>query len=84
MHQLNIEVEVYEPPSWCAKIVLLVRTWWWPTNALYAAARRLEAADVVQNRESYREFMVDDKLITDLRKRKESYTGPPLNKGGMR
>ena len=32
----------------------------------------------------YREFMIDDKLIADLRKRMEAYTGPPVNKGGVR
>jgi hypothetical protein len=32
----------------------------------------------------YREFMTDDKLIADLRKRFEAYTGPPVNKGGVR
>ena len=33
---------------------------------------------------NYREFMVDDKLIAELRKRMEGYTGPPVNKGGVR
>src|SRR5262245_20856466 len=33
---------------------------------------------------NYREFMTDDKLIADLRKRFETYTGPPVNKGGVR
>lgn len=33
---------------------------------------------------AYREFMLDDKLIAELRKRMEGYTGPPLNKGGVR
>ena len=33
---------------------------------------------------NYREFMVDDKLITELRKRMEGYTGPALNKGGVK
>ncbi len=32
----------------------------------------------------YREFMTDDKLVSDLRKRFEGYTGPPINKGGVR
>jgi hypothetical protein len=33
---------------------------------------------------NYREFMTDDKLIADLRKRFEAYTGPPVNRGGVR
>ena len=33
---------------------------------------------------NYREFMIDDKLVTELRKRMEGYTGPPVNKGGVR
>ena len=33
---------------------------------------------------NYREFMVDSKLIAELRKRMEGYTGPPVNKGGVR
>jgi ABC-type Fe3+ transport system substrate-binding protein len=33
---------------------------------------------------SYREFMTDERLIADLRKRFEAYTGPPINKGGVR
>jgi ABC-type Fe3+ transport system substrate-binding protein len=33
---------------------------------------------------AYREFMLDDKLIAELRKRIETYTGPPVNKGGVR
>jgi ABC-type Fe3+ transport system substrate-binding protein len=33
---------------------------------------------------NYREFMIDDKLIADLRKRFEGYTGPPVNRGGVR
>ena len=33
---------------------------------------------------NYREFMIDDKLIAELRKRMEGYTGPPVNKGGVR
>ena len=33
---------------------------------------------------NYREFMVDDKLIAELRKRMEEYTGPAVNKGGVR
>jgi ABC-type Fe3+ transport system substrate-binding protein len=33
---------------------------------------------------AYREFMLDEKLIADLRKRMEHYTGPPVNKGGVR
>jgi len=33
---------------------------------------------------AYREFMLDDKLIAELRKRFEGYTGPPVNKGGVR
>jgi ABC-type Fe3+ transport system substrate-binding protein len=32
----------------------------------------------------YREFMVDDKAIAELRKRMEALTGPPVNKGGVR
>src|SRR5262245_22046093 len=32
----------------------------------------------------YREFMIDEKLIADLRKRFEAYTGPPVNRGGVR
>jgi len=28
--------------------------------------------------------MTNDKLVADLRKRFESYTGPPINKGGVR
>jgi len=33
---------------------------------------------------NYREFMTDDKLIKELRKRMEGFTGPPVNKGGVR
>jgi ABC-type Fe3+ transport system substrate-binding protein len=33
---------------------------------------------------NYREFMIDEKLIDSLRKRMEAYTGPPVNKGGVR
>lgn len=33
---------------------------------------------------NYREFMVDEKLIADLRKRMEAFTGPVVNKGGVR
>lgn len=33
---------------------------------------------------NYREFMLDETLITGLRKRMEGYTGPPVNKGGVR
>jgi len=33
---------------------------------------------------NYREFMIDDKLIAELRKRMEGYTGPQVNKGGVR
>ena len=33
---------------------------------------------------NYREFIVDSKLVTELRKRMEGYTGPPVNKGGVR
>ena len=33
---------------------------------------------------AFREFITDDKLIADLRKRFEAYTGPALNKGGVR
>ena len=33
---------------------------------------------------NYRKFMTDEKLVTDLRKRFEGYTGPPVNKGGVR
>jgi ABC-type Fe3+ transport system substrate-binding protein len=33
---------------------------------------------------AYREFVTDAALITDLRKRFEAYTGPPVNKGGVR
>ncbi len=33
---------------------------------------------------NYREFMIDEKLIADLRKRFEAYTGPPVNNGGVR
>jgi len=32
----------------------------------------------------YREFVADDKLVTELRQRMEHYTGPPVNKGGVR
>lgn len=32
---------------------------------------------------NYREFMIDDKLIAELRKRFETYTGPAVNKGGV-
>jgi len=32
----------------------------------------------------YREFITDEKLVTDLRQRMERYTGPPVNKGGVR
>jgi ABC-type Fe3+ transport system substrate-binding protein len=33
---------------------------------------------------NYREFMVDDALVAALRKRMEGFTGPPVNKGGVR
>jgi hypothetical protein len=33
---------------------------------------------------NYREFMVDEKLIAELRKRMEGFTGPVVNKGGVR
>jgi hypothetical protein len=33
---------------------------------------------------NYREFMTDERLVADLRKRIEAYTGPPINKGGVR
>jgi ABC-type Fe3+ transport system substrate-binding protein len=33
---------------------------------------------------AFREFITDDKLIADLRKRFETYTGPAVNKGGVR
>jgi hypothetical protein len=33
---------------------------------------------------NHREFMTNDKLVADLRKRFEGYTGPPANKGGVR
>jgi ABC-type Fe3+ transport system substrate-binding protein len=33
---------------------------------------------------NYREFMVNEKLVADLRKRFERYTGPPVNRGGVR
>jgi ABC-type Fe3+ transport system substrate-binding protein len=33
---------------------------------------------------NYREFVSDDKLLTDLRKRFEAYTGPVRNTGGVR
>jgi ABC-type Fe3+ transport system substrate-binding protein len=33
---------------------------------------------------AYREFMLDDKLIADLRKRMEGYIGPIVNQGGVR
>jgi len=32
----------------------------------------------------YREFVADEKLIAELRQRMEHYTGPPVNKGGVR
>ncbi len=33
---------------------------------------------------NYREFMIDEKLIESLRKRMEGFTGPVVNKGGVR
>jgi ABC-type Fe3+ transport system substrate-binding protein len=33
---------------------------------------------------AYREFMLDDRLIADLRKRMEGYVGPIVNQGGVR
>ena len=33
---------------------------------------------------AYREFMLDDKLIAELRKRMEGYVGPVVNQGGVR
>ena len=33
---------------------------------------------------AYREFVTDEKLIADLRKRFEGYTGPAVNQGGVR
>jgi ABC-type Fe3+ transport system substrate-binding protein len=41
----------------------------------------LTAYNIANN---YREFMVDEKLIAELRARMEKYTGPPVNKGGVR
>jgi ABC-type Fe3+ transport system substrate-binding protein len=32
----------------------------------------------------YREFVTDEKQLTELRKRFEGYTGPVVNKGGVR
>jgi ABC-type Fe3+ transport system substrate-binding protein len=32
----------------------------------------------------YRAFVTDEKLIAELRRRMEGYTGPPVNKGGVR
>jgi ABC-type Fe3+ transport system substrate-binding protein len=33
---------------------------------------------------TYREFMTDARLVAELRKRFEGYTGPPVNRGGVR
>lgn len=33
---------------------------------------------------AFREFITDEKLVADLRKRFETYTGPAVNKGGVR
>jgi ABC-type Fe3+ transport system substrate-binding protein len=33
---------------------------------------------------NYREFVTDEKLMAELRQRMEHYTGPPVNKGGVR
>lgn len=33
---------------------------------------------------NYREFITDEKLVADLRKRFEGYTGPAVNRGGVR
>ena len=33
---------------------------------------------------NYREFMVNEAQVADLRKRFEAYTGPPVTKGGVR
>jgi ABC-type Fe3+ transport system substrate-binding protein len=33
---------------------------------------------------AFREFITDEKLIADLRRRFETYTGPAVNKGGVR
>ena len=33
---------------------------------------------------AFREFITDDRLVADLRKRFEAYTGPAVNKGGVR
>jgi len=33
---------------------------------------------------NYREFMIGEKLIAELRRRMEGYTGPVVNKGGVR
>jgi ABC-type Fe3+ transport system substrate-binding protein len=33
---------------------------------------------------AYREFMLEEKPISELRKRMEGYIGPPVNKGGVR
>ena len=41
------------------------------------------AARVLQDSQQDREFMTDDKQVSDLRKRFEGYTGPPINKGGV-
>jgi ABC-type Fe3+ transport system substrate-binding protein len=33
---------------------------------------------------AFREFITDDRLVADLRRRFEAYTGPAVNKGGVR
>ena len=33
---------------------------------------------------AFREFMLNERLVAELRKRFEVYTGPPVNKGGVR
>ena len=54
------------------------------SRARRAAAGGLRPLTSYKIANNYREFMINDTLIADLRKRFEAYTGPPVNKGGVR
>jgi len=57
-------------------------------EAWRAVLRSVELTGLIKDMRAGRgtagKFMTDDKLVTELRKRMEGYTGPPVNKGGVR
>jgi len=59
-----------------------------PNRVIFGATTSIRgwfpAADVLQDRQCLSGVRHDAGLITDLRKRFEAYTGPPVNKGGVR